>query len=202
MRMVLFSRSHYKMFEQCYFRVFAFLSHPLKAYWFSLTFNCRFFWVGCLHEQKFVSLLIDAPSDITRACRWCAGLGVSVEYLVHFITPTFHLSSAHFFTVLCTRLGLSHPTNVHFSRCHYGHTIDNFSTHLLQCPCGSERIVAHDTFQDIVAAIFGEYNTCLERVSHLFLCHTSWWVDILITRDSFRTLINIVITDSTCTNMV
>ncbi len=29
---------------------------------------------------------------------------------------------------------------------YYGHTIDNLSTHLLQCSCDSEHIIAHNTF--------------------------------------------------------
>jgi len=31
--------------------------------------------------------------------------------------PTFHLSSAHFFTTLCTHLNLPHPTIAHLSWC-------------------------------------------------------------------------------------
>jgi hypothetical protein len=37
----------------------------------------------------------------------------NVWLLVHPMTPTFCLSPTHFFTSLCTHLGLPHPLEVH-----------------------------------------------------------------------------------------
>jgi hypothetical protein len=48
-----------------------------------------------------------------------------------------------------------------------------------------------------------ESGTHVQReVSHLFLCHTQWWMNILITRDGFRTLMNAMIAYLIHTNMV
>jgi hypothetical protein len=73
--------------------------------------------------------------------------------LAHPTTPSFCLSSAHFFITLCTHLGLPHPIIAHLSQCHYGHTIDNLGTHFFWCPYRSEWTTTHNTLQDIVAAI-------------------------------------------------
>jgi len=61
---------------------------------------------------------------------------------------------------------------------------------------------AHDTFWDIVTITLETGARILREASHLFPCHTQWWMDILITRDDFRTLMDIIIVDSTHTNMV
>jgi hypothetical protein len=139
-----------------------------------------------------------------RTCFYsCVGSGASSWLWTCPTTPIFHLSLAHFLITLRTRLGLPHPIITHLSQCQCGHTIDNLGTHLLQCPCKSERIVAHDTFWDIVTAIILESGTHVQReASHLFLCHTWWWMDILITKDYFWTLMDIVIVDLICTDMV
>jgi hypothetical protein len=42
---------------------------------------------------------------------------VGTWLLVHFTTPTFRLSSAHFSTTLCTHFDLPHFRMVHLSRC-------------------------------------------------------------------------------------
>jgi hypothetical protein len=41
---------------------------------------------------------------------------------------------------------------------------------------------------------FGKWNTHTKRDFPPLYCHIQWWVDILITRNGFRTLINVVIT--------
>jgi hypothetical protein len=75
--------------------------------------------------------------------------------------------------------------------------------HLFCCSCESERTAIHDTFQDIVVAIALENGTHVQReVSHLFLCLTRRQMDIVITKDSFRILVDVVIDDSTCTDLV
>jgi hypothetical protein len=104
------------------------------------------FYMDCLHEQKFASLLVDIPLDIMRAhLHSCAIPRAGVWLLTFLTTPTFHLSSTHFLTTLCTYLGLPHPTVAHLSQCQCGHTIDDLNTHLFQCPCRGECIITHDT---------------------------------------------------------
>jgi hypothetical protein len=75
---------------------------------------------------------------------------------------------------------------VHLSWCECDHTIDDFDTHLLWCPCGSECTTTHDTLQDTIVIIALKSGTHVQReVSHLFPHHTQQRVDILITRDKF-----------------
>jgi len=124
-------------------------------------------------------------------------LGISSSY------HTSISSSAQFCTTLWTCLGLSHLIVAHLSWCQCGHTIDDLCTHLLWCPCGSECIVAHDTFWDTIATIILENGTHVQReVSHLFPHHTQQRVDILITRNGFHILMDIVIVDLTRIDMV
>jgi hypothetical protein len=70
----------------------------------------------CLHVQKFASLPIDIPLDITQAHIYsCTSLGVGTWLLTCPITLTFHLASTHFLTTLCTYLGSTHPIISHLS---------------------------------------------------------------------------------------
>ncbi len=71
------------------------------------------------------------------------------------------------------------------------------------CSCGSEHIVTHDTLQDIIATTILESGAHLQwKVSHLLLHHTQWQIDRLITRNNIWTLVNIVISNPTCLDMV
>ncbi len=100
--------------------------------------------------------------DITQThFRSCVGLGAGVWLLVHPTALAFDLSSAHFFTTVCTHFGLPHPTIAHLSWCQCGHTIDDLCAHLLQCPCGNECTTTLDTFWGIVATI------ALESKAHI-----------------------------------
>jgi hypothetical protein len=84
---------------------------------------------------------------------------IGVWLLVHPITFAFCLSLVHFFTMLCTHLGLPHPTIAHLSRYQCGHTIDDLIIHLFQCPCENEHITTHDTFQNTITIIVVENGT-------------------------------------------
>jgi hypothetical protein len=140
------SRWHYKMFKSCYPMLFVFRSHPLRAL-----------------------LLVDAPLDImwTRF-RSCVGSRACDWLLTHFTTLAFRLSLAQFFTTLCSCIGLPHPTVAIF----YSVNVVYhwwLSTHLLWCFYENERIIAHNTFWDIVVTIVLEIGTHVQReVSHLF----------------------------------
>ncbi len=74
-------------------------------------------------------------------------------------TPTFRLFSTYFLTTLQTYLSLPHSMVAHLSQCKRGHTIDDLSTHLLQCPYKNEHTIAHNTFWDIIMAIVLESRT-------------------------------------------
>ncbi len=123
-----------------------------------------------LHKQEFALLLIDDPLDIMGTRFYlCVGLRVGVWLLTRPTTPAFHLSLTHFLTALCTHFGLPKSMVAHFSQCQCGHTIDDLCTHLFRCPYESDRIIAHGTVRNIIAAIILESGTHVEReVSHLF----------------------------------
>jgi hypothetical protein len=71
-----------------------------------------------LHKQEFITFLIDDLSDTTRAhFRSCVGPIMGVWLLAHPTTLAFSLSLVHFFTMLCIRLDLPHPTIAHLSFC-------------------------------------------------------------------------------------
>jgi len=57
-------------------------------------------------------------------------------------------------------------------------------------------------FQDIVEILILESGTNIKKMSHLLLCHIRQQVGVLIIRDNFQTLVNIVIANSTCSDMV
>jgi len=112
-------------------------------------------------------------------------------------------SSAHFLPTLCICLGISHRTIPHFSWCQCDHTINDLGIHLLHCLCGGEDTTIHDTFWNTIATIMLESGAHIQReVSHLFLRHTWKRVDIVITKNKFWTLADVVIVDPTHTGLV
>jgi hypothetical protein len=133
----------------------------------------------------------------------CVGPRTSTWLLTRPTTLTFCLSPTHFFTTLCTCFGLPHPMVAHFSWCQCGHAIDYLGTHLLWCLYESEDTTTHDTFRVIIIVIVLVNGTHVQReVSHLFLHHTQRQVDILIIKDDFWTLMDIVIAYLIHTNMM
>jgi hypothetical protein len=142
--------------------------------------------------------------DVVQArLHYCVGPVVRAWLLAHPITPSFYLSSAHFLVTLHIRFGIPHLTIFHISRCQFGHTIDDLGTHLLCCPCRIKHIATHDTLRNTIEVIALESGTHIQRqVSHLFPHHTQRRVDIVIIRNNFCTLADIVIVDMTCTNLV
>jgi hypothetical protein len=86
------------------------------------------------------------------------------------------------------------------SRCKCGHTIDDVNTHCFGALVG---VSVHDTFRDIVVTIVLESASHDQReVFQLFPFHTWWWVDIIIIRNDFQTLMDIIIVDPTHTHMI
>jgi hypothetical protein len=159
--------------KPCYPKVCVLMSHPLKAKWFSFTPSCRFLW------WMFTRARVCFPFN-RRSFRDCASMTLFMckskgKHLV--ISLSYYTNilfiMAHFLTTLHVRLGLPNPIMAHLSWSQCGHTIDNLSTHLLWWPNGNEHIIAHNTFQDIVAIIVLESGAHVQgEVSHLFLHHT------------------------------
>ncbi len=157
-----------------------------------------------LHEHEFTLLLAYAPLNIvwTHLCSYVGPI-VGAWLLACLSTFSFHLSFAHFLTTFYIGLGIPHPMVPHFSQCQCGHTIDDLGIHLLRCLCGSERIIAHDTLWETIAAIASKSEAHVQReVSHLFFHCTQRWMDIVIIIDGFGTLVDVVIADLICTDLV
>jgi hypothetical protein len=115
--------------------------------------------------------------------------------LAHPNTFSFHLSFTHLLTTLRIHLSISHPV-VHFSWCQCDQTIDDLDIHLLHCLCRNEHTANHNTFRDIVTTIVSKNGVHVQReVFHLFLHHTQRWVNIVITRDDFWIVVDVVIAD-------
>jgi hypothetical protein len=73
--------------------------------------------------------------------------------------------------------------------------------HLLRCLCRNEHTTTHDALWDTIATIALKNGAQVQKnVSHLFPCHTWRQVDIVITKDNFWTLANIVIGNLTHIN--
>jgi hypothetical protein len=117
--------------------------------------------------------------------------------LVHPNTLSFRWSSTHFLITLCIRFDIPHPIVPYFSWFQCGHTIDDLGIHLLHCMCENGRITTHDILQDTVAIITLESEAHVHKEdSHLFPCHTWRRMNIVITRDNFRTLVDVVIAET------
>jgi len=177
---------------------------PFESFVVLYYLQMQSFFMDQLHEQKFNLFLTNVTSDVVWThLRSCACPVVGAWLLVHPNTLSFHLSFAHFFITLCIRFNIPYPTILHFSRCKCGHIIDDLGIHLRHCSCESERITTHETFWNTIATIILESGTHVQKeVFHLYSYHTQKQVDIVITKDNFRTLANIVIVDLICTNLV
>jgi hypothetical protein len=99
-------------------------------------------------------------------------------------------------------LNIPHPTVPYLLWCKCGHTIDDLGIHLLRHLCENEHTTTHDTLWNTIATIALKSGAHIQRkVFHLFLRHTWRQVDIIITKDNFWTLANIVIGNPTRTDL-
>ncbi len=91
----------------------------------------------------------------------------------------------------------------YLSQCQCGHIVNDLGIYLLRCLCGSERTTTHDMLQDTIVVITLESEPHVQKkVSHFFLRHTLRRMDIVIIRDFFCTLADVVITDLTHIDLV
>ncbi len=154
--------------------------------------------------MEFISFLIDVPFDVMRTCLHSyVGPITWVWLLTCYNAPSFGLFSTHFLTTLHMCLGIPHLTVAHLSWCQCGHAIDDLGIHLLRCSCKSEMHCSpwyalryHYNYH------VGEWSSHVKKGFPPFPRHTWRQMDIVIIKDDFQTLVNVVIVDSTHTNLV
>lgn len=74
---------------------------------------------------------------------------------------------------------------------------------MLCCSCESERTTTHDTLQNTIAAIATKGEVHIQRqVSHFFSYHTWKRMGIVIIKDGFQTLTDVIIVDSTHIDLI
>jgi hypothetical protein len=133
----------------------------------------------------------------------CVSLATRAWLITHLSTPSFCLSFVHFLTTFRIHLDIPHLKVLHLSWCQCNHTIDDLGIHLFRCPCKNECTTTHNVFWNIVATIALKSGVHAQiEVSHLFPHHTCRQVDIVITRNNFQTLVDVVIIDSIRPNLV
>jgi hypothetical protein len=137
----------------------------------------------------------------------CFGPGASIWLITKLVFLAFRLFSLGFFTTLCMRLGLHHPSIACILQCVCTHPIDPMGIHLLHCAHGNECTRPPDAICNTFAAIAwdGGFHVRWEQLHVLFsttfnsLCQ---WVNIVITKDDIRTLADVIIVDPTRVNLL
>jgi len=111
--------------------------------------------------------------------------------------------SAHFLTTFDICFDISHPTVPHLSWCQCGHTIDNLGIHLLYCFCGRTHFNPWYILKYSCNCHVKKWSSCTKKGFPPFLPpHTQKRIDIVITRNRFRTLADVVIVDPTHINLM
>jgi hypothetical protein len=120
------------------------------------------------------------------------------RHLVYKVFPTFRLLFLIFCIALHMQLGLPHPLIVGIPRCVCTQPIGPMGIHFLCCAQGNECIGTHDAICDTFSIIV--WDACFhvgQEQLHVFPSTTfnssCWWVDIVLTKDDIRTLVDIVI---------
>jgi hypothetical protein len=97
------------LFKVIWSHVLPFESPMVQSY-----FQMQSSWKDQLHEQKFLSLLANTLLGVMWThFHSCVGLAIGAWLLTCLNTPSFHLSSTHFFIMLCICFGIPHPMVTH-----------------------------------------------------------------------------------------
>ncbi len=143
-------------------------------------------------------------------CAWilsCSGPRTNAYLIVRPIFPSFRLASLIFFTMFWIGLGLPHPSITCIPQCMCTHPINPKNIHLLHCAHGNEFIRTHDIVRDTFVVIERDVGFDVKwKQLHAFPSNTSnsfrRRIDIVLTKDGIRTLIDVVIVDPTRTDLL
>jgi len=157
----------------------------------------------CLHHHTLSNMLSNEISEAHYAqILSCSSLGADIWLIVRLVFLAFWLSSLVFFTTLHMWLGLPHPSIAGILQCVCTHPISPMGIHFLCCAHG-----AHDVIHDTFAAIVWDASFHVEQEQLHVLLSTTFnsfcrRIDIVLTKESIRTLVNIVIIDLTQVNLL
>jgi hypothetical protein len=132
----------------------------------------------------------------------CFGLGAGVWLTTWLIFRAFRLFSPIFFIALYTWLELPHPSIVGIFQCVCTQPIDLMGIHFLRCVHGIKRTRTHDVIRDTFATIVWDADFHMGRKQLYALPSTTfnsfcWWINIVVTKDGIRTLVDVLIVDPT-----
>jgi hypothetical protein len=153
----------------------------------------QYFISKLLHHHTFSNMLFDEIFEAHCVQTLsCFDLGANTWFIIRPIFITFWLSSLVFFTMLgcvCTR------------------PIDLMGIHFLRCTYNNEHTWTHDAIRDIFDAIaWNIYFHMKQEYLHAFHSITfnsfHTWIDIVLTKDEICTLVNVVITNPMCANLL
>ncbi len=136
--------------------------------------------------------------------RSCVGLGSSVWFFIHLVIPSFRTASDIFSLTLHTRLCLP-PSYSLWSFLMHMWLTHKFDKDTLISLCSQEEHTAtHDVVRNFFTSFIGFHVSCEQ--THVFwmpFFYSSWqWVDIVLTSDGIRILVNIILVDLTCVDFV
>jgi hypothetical protein len=125
----------------------------------------------------------------------CFSLGVGVWFIARLVFPTFQLFFPIFSTTFRMQFELFHPSIASISQCVCTHPINPMGIHLLCCvhdnKCTRTHDVICDTFGTIVQDV--DFHVRWEQL-HVPPSNTfnssCWQVDIVLTKDGIRTLVD------------
>jgi hypothetical protein len=133
----------------------------------------------------------------------CSSLGAGTWLTMWLVFLTFQLSSPIFSIVFQTWFGLPHPSIASFLQCICTHHINLVGIHFLHSNIhGNEHKRIQDVICDTFVAIVWNVDfhvgwKQLHALPSTTFNFFGWWVDIVFTKDDIRTVVDIVIVDST-----
>jgi hypothetical protein len=137
----------------------------------------------------------------------CFGLGADVWFTARLVFPTFQSCSPVFSTTLHMWLGLPHLSIMGIRGCVCTHPINPMGIHFLHCAHGNECIGTHDVICNTFATIAWDASFHVgQKQLHVFPSITfnssHQQVNIMFTKNGICTLVDVIIIDLTCIDLL
>ncbi len=158
----------------------------------------------CLHHHTFINMFFDRILEAHCArILSCSSPWVGICFIVWLIFPTFWLSSPISSILFQTWLRLPHFSIIGIPWCVCTHPIDLMGIHFLRCAHRNECMGTHEVVYDTFVAIAWDVGFHVgQKKLHALLLGTfnssHQQIDIVLTKDGIRTLVDIVIVNPTC----